>query len=32
MPGLPTLALFAVACLALTATPGPDMLLIASRS
>jgi threonine/homoserine/homoserine lactone efflux protein len=27
-----TLALFAVACLALTATPGPDMLLIASRS
>lgn len=28
----PTLALFALACLALTATPGPDMLLIASRS
>jgi len=27
-----TLALFAIACLALTATPGPDMLLIASRS
>ncbi len=27
-----TLALFSVACLALTATPGPDMLLIASRS
>jgi threonine/homoserine/homoserine lactone efflux protein len=27
-----TLALFAGACLALTATPGPDMLLIASRS
>ena len=27
-----TLALFAVACLALTASPGPDMLLIASRS
>ena len=27
-----TLALFALACLALTATPGPDMLLIASRS
>ena len=27
-----TLALFAAACLALTATPGPDMLLIASRS
>jgi len=32
MPDLSTLALFAVACLALTATPGPDMLLIASRS
>ncbi len=29
---LSTLALFAIACLALTATPGPDMLLIASRS
>lgn len=29
---LSLLALFAVACLALTATPGPDMLLIASRS
>lgn len=27
-----TLALFAGACLVLTATPGPDMLLIASRS
>ncbi|OMG72827.1 LysE family translocator [Burkholderia ubonensis] len=27
-----TLALFSGACLALTATPGPDMLLIASRS
>jgi len=27
-----TLALFSAACLALTATPGPDMLLIASRS
>ena len=27
-----TLALFSVACAALTATPGPDMLLIASRS
>ncbi len=27
-----TIALFAIACLALTATPGPDMLLIASRS
>lgn len=32
MPDFPTLALFALACLALTATPGPDMLLIASRS
>src|SRR6266550_3320565 len=32
MPDLSTLALFAVACCALTATPGPDMLLIASRS
>jgi threonine/homoserine/homoserine lactone efflux protein len=32
MPDLSTLALFAVACLSLTATPGPDMLLIASRS
>jgi len=32
MPELSTLSLFAVACLALTATPGPDMLLIASRS
>jgi len=32
MPDLGTLGLFAVACLALTATPGPDMLLIASRS
>src|SRR6266576_1375806 len=32
MPDLSTLALFAVACLALAATPGPDMLLIASRS
>ena len=27
-----TLSVFAVACLALAATPGPDMLLIASRS
>jgi threonine/homoserine/homoserine lactone efflux protein len=27
-----TLVLFSAACLALTATPGPDMLLIASRS
>src|SRR6478672_8623678 len=32
MPDFATLALFAAACLALTATPGPDMLLIASRS
>jgi threonine/homoserine/homoserine lactone efflux protein len=32
MPDFPTLALFAAACLVLTATPGPDMLLIASRS
>src|SRR6201991_39523 len=32
MPDISTPALFALACLALTATPGPDMLLIASRS
>ena len=32
MPDLGTLALFAAAALALCATPGPDMLLIASRS
>lgn len=32
MLDLSTLALFAMACLVLTATPGPDMLLIASRS
>jgi threonine/homoserine/homoserine lactone efflux protein len=32
MIDLSTLALFSLACLALTATPGPDMLLIASRS
>lgn len=32
MPDIQTLMLFSVACLALTATPGPDMLLIASRS
>lgn len=32
MPTLPTLLLFSLACLALAATPGPDMLLIASRS
>ncbi|MBB4283889.1 threonine/homoserine/homoserine lactone efflux protein [Agrobacterium tumefaciens] len=32
MPDSPTLILFASAALVLTATPGPDMLLIASRS
>ena len=32
MPSLDTLLLFSLACLALTATPGPDMLLIVSRS
>src|SRR3977135_2308238 len=32
MPDLSTLALFAVACLALTAPPAPDMLLMASQS
>ncbi|MEN0099341.1 MAG: LysE family translocator [Brucella pseudogrignonensis] len=32
MPDLSTLMLFATACVVLTATPGPDMLLIASRS
>ncbi|NRA89459.1 MAG: LysE family translocator [Rhizobiales bacterium] len=32
MPDYSTILLFAVAALALTATPGPDMLLIASRS
>jgi threonine/homoserine/homoserine lactone efflux protein len=32
MPDMATLILFATACMALTATPGPDMLLIASRS
>ncbi len=32
MPTLSTLLLFSLACLALAATPGPDMLLIASRS
>jgi threonine/homoserine/homoserine lactone efflux protein len=32
MLDLPTLALFALACLVLTMTPGPDMLMIASRS
>ncbi|MEJ5143687.1 LysE family translocator [Gluconobacter albidus] len=32
MPDISTLILFTLACLALTMTPGPDMLLIASRS
>ncbi len=32
MPDLSTLIVFTSACLILTATPGPDMLLIASRS
>ena len=32
MPDLSTLLVFSAACLALTASPGPDMLLIASRS
>lgn len=32
MPDLSTLLVFAAACLVLTATPGPDMLLIASRA
>ncbi|HWX51506.1 MAG TPA: LysE family translocator [Roseomonas sp.] len=32
MPELSTLALFTAACLALAVTPGPDMLLVASRS
>lgn len=32
MPDASTLALFAAACLALAVTPGPDMLLVASRS
>jgi threonine/homoserine/homoserine lactone efflux protein len=32
MPDLSTIALFALASLALTMTPGPDMALIASRS
>lgn len=32
MPELYTLFVFALACLALNATPGPDMLLIATRS
>nr|WP_321525400.1 LysE family translocator [uncultured Cohaesibacter sp.] len=32
MPDFSTIMLFAAACAVLTATPGPDMLLIASRS
>ena len=32
MVDLSTLALFSIAALALTMSPGPDMLLIASRS
>jgi threonine/homoserine/homoserine lactone efflux protein len=32
MPDFSTIMLFAAACMVLTATPGPDMLLIASRS
>ncbi|MCY1297917.1 Leucine efflux protein [compost metagenome] len=32
MPDISTIAVFATASLVLTATPGPDMLLIASRS
>ncbi len=32
MPDLSMLLVFASACLVLTATPGPDMLLVASRS
>lgn len=32
MPDFSTLMIFAAACVVLTATPGPDMLLIASRS
>jgi threonine/homoserine/homoserine lactone efflux protein len=32
VPDIATLLLFVTACLALTATPGPDMLLIATRS
>lgn len=31
MPDASTLALFAAACLALAVTPGPDMMLVASR-
>ncbi len=32
MPDFSTIMIFAAACVVLTATPGPDMLLIASRS
>lgn len=32
MPDFSTIMLFSAACVVLTATPGPDMLLIASRS
>ena len=32
MPDFATLALFTAACAVLTATPGPDMLLVATRS
>ena len=32
MPDFSTIMMFAAACVVLTATPGPDMLLIASRS
>ncbi|MEM7463937.1 MAG: LysE family translocator [Pseudomonadota bacterium] len=32
MPELSTLLLFAITCLALNASPGPDMLLVATRS
>ena len=32
MPDFSTIMLFAAAAVVLTATPGPDMLLIASRS
>ena len=32
MPDMLTIGLFALACLALAATPGPDMVLIATRS
>lgn len=32
MPDLYTLGMFSIACLALTSVPGPDMLLVATRS